>query len=339
MKRVGGLFERIADRENLMLAFCKARRGQGGAPAVLRYAADLDGEFARLRAGLAQGDLELGHFERFEIRDPKPRVIHAPPFRERVLHHALMNLCEPRIERYLIDDTFACRRGRGTSAALERAREFARRHHAVLKLDIARYFDSIDHAVLLRQLARLYKERRLLELFERIVASHHVAPGKGLPIGTLTSQHFASLYLGPLDHHVKQDLRCAGYVRYMDDFLLFGDDRAELRRWLVELHTWLGRELRLTIKPSVQLVPTTHGVPFLGFRVWPTHLTLSGVRRRRFAYAVRGCARARARGALTEDDYARRLTSLFSHAARARSHRFRSGLIRRLAQDGLPMTE
>jgi len=339
MKRVGGLCERIVTRDNLLLAFCKARRGHRASVAVQAFGADLERNLATLRDGIRRGDVPVGDCQRFEIRDPKPRTIHAPVFRERVLHHAIMNICEPRLDRYLIDDTFACRPGRGTSAAITRAQQFARQHRWVLKLDIARYFDSIDHELLKVLLARLFKDRALLALLDRILDSHHVTPGKGLPIGTLTSQHFANLYLGKLDHHIKNDLRCAGYVRYMDDFLLFDDDRERLRGWLRALHVWLAEQLRLRIKPSIQLLPTGRGVPFLGMRVMPTHVMLTGMRKRRFARAVRGCAEAFLRGGLAEAVYGERLTALFSHAERARSRGFRRSLLQQLERDGLPVME
>ena len=233
----------------------------------------------------------MGDYVRFPIRDPKPRVIHAPSFRERVLHHALMNICEPRIERYLIDDTFACRRGKGTLVAIERAGTFVRERAFVLKLDVRKYFESIDHELLRHRLGRLFKDRAVLALFERIIRSHHAAPGRGLPIGALTSQHFANLYLGVLDHHVKNDLRCRGYVRYMDDVLLFGDERELLRSWWRHLEPWIADECRLRWK-TPQLIRCEAGVPFLGFRLYASGRRLSGARRRRFARGLRQVARS-----------------------------------------------
>lgn len=327
MKRQGNLLEAIAERDNILLAFAKARRGCATSVAARAFAADLEGNVQALRQGLLRGDVPVGAYVRFEIRDPKPRVIHAPVFRERVLHHALMNVCGERIDRYLIDHTYACRVGKGTHGALERARHLARRFAFVLKLDIRRYFDSVDHAILLRQLARLFKDRAVLALFQRIVASHATEPGRGLPIGTLTSQHFANLYLGRLDHHVVQDLRCQGYVRYMDDFLLFGDDRAQLRAWRRHLEAWVATELGVRIKPGVLLAPTARGFPFLGFRVLPTHLRLTGARKRRLRAALRRLIGAFARGEQDECSHAARLTSLFAHVQRARTRGLRRAVL------------
>jgi hypothetical protein len=336
LKRVGALLPRIAERENLLLAFQKARRGQRGSPAAQAFARDLEGEIARMRAGLLDGSVPVGEHSSFPIRDPKPRVIHAPSFRERVLHHALMNLCEPRLERYLIDDSFACRLGKGTLAAVKRAQHFVANHRFVLKLDVRKYFESIDHERLLERLRRLFKDRALLLLFERILRSHASSPGKGLPIGALTSQHFANLYLGALDHHVKNELRCRGYVRYMDDVLLFHDERERLREWLHDLRRWIAEELALTWK-APQILRSAAGVVFLGFRLRPGQRRLSSERRRRFARALRGLAELRARGGIDEAAYARRLESLCSHAQQAEDSRWRRALLKRLAAAGLPV--
>lgn len=334
MKRAGELLDRIADRDNLLLAYVLACRGCRSAPAAVAFGRELDAELATLRKGLLEGSIAVGAFTSFPIRDPKPRQIHAPMFRERVLHHALIHVGGERLERYLIDDTFACRKGKGTHAAVARAEQFAARYRYVLKLDVRRYFDSIDHELLLRQLARLWKDRAVLRLVERIVHSYEAAPGKGLPIGSLTSQHFANVYLGVLDHHVKNVMRFRGYVRYMDDVLLFGDDARQLRgqwRWL---QGWLWDTLRLRWKQP-QVIACARGVPFLGFRLLPGHRRLSAERRRRFARRLRGLAIAFQRGAFGEDVYHQRLLSLCSHAEQAQDRDWRRRLLARLAAAGL----
>jgi RNA-directed DNA polymerase len=335
VRRQGGLLHRIADRANLLLAWSKACRGHRAAASVRAFAANLEANIAALRQGILAGTIAVGACTRFEIRDPKPRAISAPAFPERVLHHAIFNVCGDRIERYLSDDSYACRPGKGTIAAVARAQRLARAFRFVLKLDVRKYFDNIDHAILLDRLGRLFKDRGVLSLLARIIDSHHVSPGKGLPIGTLVSQHCANLYLGPLDHHARQGLRCGGYVRYMDDFLLFDDERTRLRRWLRELRAWMAKHLRLELKPTELLVPTVRGCPFLGFRVLPDHLLLTGARKRRFCRSVRRQARIFAAGLISERKFAARLESLFAHAAWARTHGLRAALLHQLAADGM----
>lgn len=236
MRRAGRLFDQILDHENLRLATHKALRGKRSKGDARAFVADLDANLEALRSSLERGDVVLGESHQFTIRDPKTRLITAPCFRERVLHHAILNVCEPTFERWLIADTFACRRGRGRLAALDRARRFASGHAAFLKLDIRRYFDSITHEILLDRLGRLFKDPRLLDLFGRIIAAFEATPGRGLPIGSLTSQHFANAYLGAFDRFVKEGLRVRGYVRSMDDMALWADSTATLKGHLATRH-------------------------------------------------------------------------------------------------------
>lgn len=164
MKRMGNLFDAILDRSNLLAAVWKATRRRRGQAEVRNYHQHLDERIVELSDGLRDGTFPVGRFQQFVVRDPKERIITAPCFAERVLHHAIMNVCEPHFERWLIADTFACRRGKGRSAALTRARQFARVHEWFLSMDVRKYFDSIDHAVLRDALARRMKDVRLLAL-------------------------------------------------------------------------------------------------------------------------------------------------------------------------------
>lgn len=218
MRRVGNLYERIADPENLRLAFWKACRGRRDRAEVRQYAAHLDENLAHLRQDLLREAVAVGRYRFFTVRDPKDRLICAASFPERVLHHAVMNLCEPVLERYAIPDSFACRKGKGLHSAVRRAQFFSRRFPWYLKVDVKRYFDSVDHATLLALLERRFKDPRLLRLFGALLGTYETAPGKGLPIGNLISQHCANLYLGPLDHWVKETLRVRGYVRYAGEW-------------------------------------------------------------------------------------------------------------------------
>ena len=223
MRRAANLFDQIPEPENLRLAFHKAARGRRGQAVVRQFAASLDQRIAAMSAAIREGTIPVGRFQQFLIRDPKERVITAPCFDERVLHHGIMNVCEPVLDRWLIDDTFACRVGKGREAAILRAQHFTRHNGWFLKLDVRKYFDSVSHARLMHFLERRFKDRRLLELLNRIIAAYRGELGIGLPIGSLTSQHFANFYLGWLDRYVKENLHLGGYVRYMDDMVLWHD--------------------------------------------------------------------------------------------------------------------
>lgn len=200
MKRVGLLFERVVAFENLLYATRQAARGKTSQLRVAHFLFHQEKECLRLQTELKQGIWLPSGFRVFEIREPKPRRISAADFQDRVVHHALCNILEPVFERRLIFDTWACRRGKGSHLAVKRAQVFSQRFPYFLKCDIRRYFDNVDHAILKRLLRRLIKDQAVLNLLDRII-DHPLpgaSPGKGLPIGNLTSQHFANLYLGEL---------------------------------------------------------------------------------------------------------------------------------------------
>ncbi len=187
MKRHGQLIEQIADAENLRLAYWKAAKGKRAKADCRAFQERLTENLATLRTELLDGSVAVGDYHTFTIHDPKERTICAASFRERVRHHALMNVCEPVLERAAIFDSYACRKGLGQMAAVRRAASYARQPGWFLKMDIRKYFDSIDQAVRRRLLGRKFKDAGGLDLFDRILASHQTAPGRGLPIGNLTS--------------------------------------------------------------------------------------------------------------------------------------------------------
>lgn len=311
MKRAGNLMVEIADRENLALAFWKAQKGKRAQPETIRFRENLEPELARLRSALLEGPLGLGPYRSFTVHDPKERVICAAPFQDRVLHHAVMNVCHGSFEAYQVYDSYACRVGKGTHKAVERARAFAGRHRYYLKLDIRRYFDSIDHKILKRQMRCRFKDRRLIEILDAIIGSYETAPGKGLPIGNLTSQYFANHYLGALDHFVKETLRCRAYVRYMDDFVLWDDDRGQLKAWRNEIGAWLAETLRLEIKPDC-LNRCGAGMTFLGYRVFPASVTLARRSRVRFRRKLTAAHEEYLSGEWSEAEAARHVEPLIA---------------------------
>ena len=335
MRRTTNLFEQIAVAENLRLAFHKASRGRRGQAVVRQFAAELDRRIVAMSEGIRTGTFPVGRFQQFLIRDPKERVITAPCFDERVLHHAIMNVCEPVLDRWLIDDTFACRAGKGREAAVRRAQHFARPAEWSLQLDVRKYFDSVPHAQLIAYLECRINDRRLLELLSRIIAAYRGQLGVGLPIGSLTSQHFANFYLGWLDRFIKETLRIRGYVRYMDDLVLWHPSRDALVEAHARCKEYAATHLALDFNPG-EIRATRSGVPFLGCRIWPTHVELNRRSKRRWRRRVRVLERAERLGLLSESNLQQRLASLtaFARAADAKSWRFRRRVLEeRLVDD------
>lgn len=319
----------IADTENLRLAFWKAARGKSGQGDVQEYRARFEKNITELRRGLLIGDYPIGKSHRFIIFEPKRREINAAAFPERVLHHALMNICEPIFERATIFDTYACRKGKGHHAAIQRARGFCGRYGWFLKMDIRKYFDSIDHAILLNDLRAKFKDCALLRWFERLLQTYHLAPGKGLPIGNLTSQHFANFYLDALDRFIKENLRALAYVRYMDDFVLWSNDRGFLRSALGQIERFLSERLKLAFKPVPYLNRTGQGMNFLGYRLFPDRVELSRQSKRRFIRKLKLNESACREGRIDERRLQRNATALLAFVQSADSMAFRTSLWRK----------
>jgi RNA-directed DNA polymerase len=290
---------------------------------------DFDANIAKIRDGLVRHAPDIGHYRFFRVHDPKPRDICAASFPERVLHHAVMNVCEPVLEAYAVFDSYACRKGKGNLKALNRARVFSNRFPWYLKLDIRKYFDSIDHDVLLRLLSRRFKDRSLMALFEQLLNTYHTRPGKGMPIGNLISQHLANFYLGSFDHWIKEARRVPGYLRYMDDTLCFGPDRKYLNAELDAIRGFLKRELALDLKENIQLNRCRNGIPFLGFRGFPDRIRLSPMSRKRFANKFIEYERRWQDGVWSQAELVRHMEPLIAFTQLAGARSFRRNVIQR----------
>jgi hypothetical protein len=329
MKRVGNLYASIAEPDNLRLAYCKAARGKHARSEVVRFREDLAGNLTLLQQQLVRQKPDIGHYLFFQVLDPKPRNICAASFPERVLHHAVMNICEPVLERYAINDSYACRKGKGCIRALQRAQLFSQKNGWYLKLDIRHYFDSISHEIMTRLLRRRFKDKDLLNLFAQLLATYHIGQGKGVPIGNLVSQHLANFYLGHLDHWVKETLRVRCYLRYMDDFILFADNRVQLTRQLATIRNFLDNQLQLRLKDNVQLNQCRYGIPFLGFRVYPGCIRLGVQSKNRFRVKFRQYERKFFIGQWTEKELVRHIEPMLGFTYTASSQAFRKHVIRR----------
>jgi RNA-directed DNA polymerase len=325
MHREGNLIDRAASRENLRQAFALARKGHHQRRHMTFGIGELEQWLQQLSREIRNGSVEVGEFHSFVIHDPKRRVIHAAPFRERVLHHALMRVAGPVFERRSIADSYACRPGKGVHRARARAQQYARRFRYCLKLDVRHYFDSVSHELVLVQLSSCFKDQGFLWLMERILRSYECSSGRGLPIGSLVSQYLANGYLGPLDRFIKEQLRTEGYVRYMDDMVLWSNNAPSLRDALGAIEHFVSEQLRLTLKPSTGVIATGEGLPFLGTRVTPWAIYASGRTRRRMAMRVRDYERAYNQNRLSAGELQRRVCAVIAavESMRCRDYRRR----------------
>lgn len=268
MKRYGNLMSQLLDFGKLLHAYQKARKANPRSEEGAKFSFHLETELLQLRAELASGSWEPLPYRYFPITDPKYRIISAAAFRDRVVHHALISVIEPIYERSFIFDSYATRKDKGTHAARKRAQHFVRKYRWFLKTDIEQYFDSIDHEILLNILSRKIKDRHFLSLLEKIIR-HGGKSGKGLPIGNLTSQFLANVYLDPLDHFIKDQLGVRGYIRYMDDFVFWDSDKAKLKDLKGKAAHFLAHQLQLSLKPSATFLnQRVNGLGFLGGRIF-----------------------------------------------------------------------
>ena len=340
------LFDAIASFPALWEAARRAARGKRSKPGAAAFLANLEKEVLRLERELLSGCYRPGRYKTIEVFDPKHRIVSAAPFRDRVVHHAFCAVVEPVFERGFVHDSYANRRGKGAHRAVVRYESFRDRFRHVLRCDIYRYFPAIDHDILKHDLRRRIACPRTLALADRIVDASNPQepvnlyyPGddlftpferrRGLPIGNLTSQFFANLYLNHFDHFCKEVLRAKGYVRYVDDFVLFHDDPAQLEEWRRRIARFLeGRRLRLHPRKT-QVVETCEPATFLGFVLLP-----GGYRRlpednvRRFRNRLRGFRERWRRGSVGREEVERRVRGWVAHAEHANTWRLRHAIFR-----------
>lgn len=300
MKTHNGLFEQIITFDALHSAYMRARKGKRRSWPCRHFEKDLEGNLIQLQNDLIWGSYSVGGYHSFLINEPKVRRITAlVEFRDRVVQHALMAVLEPLWEASFISDSYACRMGKGTHAGADKAQRMMsdclRNHGALfaLKADVRKYFPSVNHASLKRLLRRKVADKQMLALLDGIIDSYseHGHSGRGIPIGNLTSQLFANIYLDALDQHVKCRLREQWYIRYMDDFVVLHPDKRHLQALRLTIEAWLGENLQLDLnhKTGVFPIATTHGrgLDFLGYHMWPHKRRLRKASLNRFKRRVR----------------------------------------------------
>jgi len=345
LKRFGNLFPQIIAFENLLNASRKARRGKRFRPSTALFELNLEKNLFQLMRRLASKTYMPGAYTDFTIHDPKTRRISAAPYRDRVVHHALINVIEPLIGRSFIYDTYACIKGKGTHKAVARYRQFLPQNRFVLKCDISQYFFSIDHDILRQKVRHKVKCRDTLWLVDQIIASKHwparapldyfagddlftpVTRKKGIPIGNLTSQFFANLYLNDFDHFVKQTLGCRFYIRYCDDFVAFGNDKERLGETKDRIAEYL-ETVRLRLHPAkCRVYRTDEGVDFLGYRIYPEYMRVRKSNVKRFRKKLRIMVRQYKEGSIGLQDIQCSIHSWIGHVKHADSYGLREEIL------------
>lgn len=327
------LWDSFISFEHLERSWRAARRGKRRKPAVARFDMDAESQLFDLQAELNAGTYQHRPYHNFiHVEYGKRRLISAADFRDRVVHHALYGVLAPIWEARFHAHSYACRVGKGTHRAVDRCQQLSRRYPYVLQCDIQQFFPAMDHAILQATIRRHVADRRLLTVIDHVIASGdgvlrsaytpHLFAGddlfalgrpRGLPIGNLTSQFWANVYLHPFDLWVSQTLGCRGYVRYCDDFLLFAADKATLHQWREQIINQLA-EYRLTLhEQRAQVYPSRVGIPWLGWVVYPTHRLLKRRRGTAFARRYRRLVRQYHRQRITLDVLSQRVQGWVAH--------------------------
>lgn len=328
------LYDKICHPLNLWWAYKDAARGKRYQPVVASFEYNLEKNLIEIEQELKDETYQLGGYHSFRIEKPKRRLVNAAPFRDRVLHHALMNVIEPLFERQFIFDSYANRKYKGTHAALDRCTYYLRRHKYVMHLDVRQFFPSVDHQILLSILSRSIGDKRVMNLIYKIVSTGNgvqsdeydmvyfsnddifsASRPRGLPIGNLTSQNWANVYLNDLDQYAKRVLKCRAYIRYVDDMVIFADEKEQLNQWRVEIIQYL-QTLRLIIhEKSAQPRPSYTGVSFLGFQVFPDHRRLKPANGYAFQRRFKTLSSLCKDGELSQKDLTTRVQSWINHVS------------------------
>lgn len=342
MRRFGNLFEEIISFENILAASRKARKGKRFKAGTALFEYNLENNIFTIIDLLKSKTWQPGVYTDFYIHDPKKRMISAAPYFDRVVHHALINVIGPVLSRSFIYDTYACIKDKGTHKAVSRYREFQKKFPYVLKCDIQKYFQNIDHEILYIKIENKIKCRDTLWLVRTVIDSRCTKgetiyfPGdelftpvnrkKGIPIGNLTSQFFANLYLNDFDHYIKEEIKAGGYIRYCDDFVIFGESKQWLNTVKADIREYLAT-LRLRMHKNKSRVYTiSDGVDFLGYRIFPEYMLVRKRIVKQYRKKLKKMAEDYSKGEIALADVTCSIQSWIGHVRHADSYRIRTEL-------------
>lgn len=339
-KTFNNLYPKIYDFDNLMDAYVKASKGKRSRKEVMRFSYNLEGNLIDIQNHLMWGSWKTGEYRHFTLYEPVYRIGAALPFRDRVLHHSLVDAIYPCFFTRFISDTYACIQDRGTHLGADKAQEMMRkvkREHGVVyvfKGDISGYFYNINHTILKKIIRKRISCQRTLDLIDEIIdssAAHGDINPKGIPLGNLTSQLFANIYLGELDLFVKHQLREEHYIRYMDDFCIIHHDKNHLQQIRVVIEDFLLNKLCLLTNKKTQIFPVAikHGraLDFLGYRIWPTHRRLRKSSISRICRSLKRLQRSYARGDIGMEEIRPVVHSWLAHASHADTFGLRNKIL------------
>ncbi|MAG20534.1 hypothetical protein CL618_03825 [archaeon] len=335
-----GMFREICSIKNLEKAFERAKKGKGRKRNILEFEKNLKENLELLRIELLLKCYSPRSMKTFVIRDPKTRKISASDFRDRVIHHALFIIIEDMFDKSFICDSFANRKFKGSLKAIERFDEFKRkinrnnsRNCYVLKADIKHYFQTVDHEILLKILKRKIKDREVIWLIERIIKNYSDKK-KGMPLGNLTSQFFANVYLNELDWFVKNKLKIKYYIRYVDDFVILYNDCKFLEKYKKEIDLFLKEDLKIELHPEKsKIICLKRGVNFLGFRIFYNYRLLKKSNIKNFRKKYERLKKEFIGGKIDYDKVYDFIEGWLAYAKKANTCKLRKKIVRKFEKD------
>jgi len=351
LHKIRGLYEKIFDFENLHQAYLEARKGKRYRIEVMKFTNHLEENLIQIQNELIWKTYEVGRYREFFVNEPKKRLIMALPFKDRVVQWAIYRVLNPYLEKGFIQDSYACRVGKGTHKAVDRLQYWLcymnRRHKRfyALKMDVSKYFYRVDHDVLMGILRRRIGDECLLWLLDTIVRCEHTKfgiplgdhefdadriGGVGMPIGNLTSQMFANLYLNELDQHAKQTLHVKRYLRYMDDVVVLHEDKKYLWELKEQLDEFITDRLHLKLNNKTMVRTVNQGVEFVGYRVWPTHRKIRKKTAKKMNRRMRYLSKAYKRGEVSINVIKTSLQSYTGMLQHANCHNLRMKMLKQL---------
>ena len=342
MKRIGHitnqsgervtLVEAMADYANVQKAYNKARKCKRYRKDVLLFTKDKEDNLETVRNDILGLSYEPSEYRYFKVYEPKERQIMALPFYDRVVQHAINNVLEPIFNQRFIFHSYACRKTKGMHAASDTLQEWLyewQKFHPdqplyAIKADIHHYFQSINHDVLKAELRKVIKDAGALVLIDRIIDHNGQMPdGVGIPVGNLTSQLFANIYLNKLDQYIKHTLGAKYYMRYMDDFIILSPDKEQLRRWLADIERFLRDELKLELNPKTTILAAKNGIDFVGYKHRATHRKVRPDSVKRIKKTIKKYES----GKITKEQLQKSIASWTGHAGHADSYNLQKKVI------------
>ena len=347
MKRISNLYSKIYDFENLYEAYLEARKGKRYRHDVMRFTANLEENLIQIQNELIYKTYTVGRYNEFFVYDPKKRLIMSLPFKDRVVQWAIYRQLNPLLDKRYISTSYGCRNGGGSHRAVAKLKQYIRAQPGtayILKMDISKYFYRINHDVLMGILGRIIKDEDLLWLLETIIRSDHSFgievddwnyTGKrlsnvGMPIGNLSSQMFANLYLNGADHFAKEVLGCKYYIRYMDDVVIVDTDKQRLWEVLHAMDDYFTNKLALKLNNKTSIRTETQGVDFCGYRVWRTHIRLRKKSAIKMKHRIKHLRKEFARGEIKAGRFRNSLMSYLGMMQHCDSHSLRAKLFENL---------